>query len=140
MMQTDQSQNADKFDRMLRNNLREHQEPVKPDFTDKVLKQVAALQEQKILAKIVLEERVVLGGCISLFILIVTVIIYFGRDMLRALDLLANEIRGSMTNTSTVYSLDWQLILVITVTMGLVLYCFYDDLRLKQIARKILSW
>ena len=77
---------------------------------------------------------------ISLFILLVTVIIYFGRDMLRALDLLANEIRGSMTNTSTVYSLDWQLILVIMVTMGLVLYCFYDDLRLKQIARKILSW
>ena len=138
-MRADKSQDADKFDRVLRNNLRKYREPVRADFTGKVLKQLTTLQEQKILARIVLEERLVLAGCISLFVIIVTAIIYFGRDILRVLDLLANDLKETLINTSTAYSPDWQLILVITVTAGLVLYCFSDNLQLKQLARRILS-
>jgi len=56
--------NKDKFNEMLGQALKEHSEPVPADFTNRMLRQLREAQEQKILARIVLQERLALAGCI----------------------------------------------------------------------------
>jgi hypothetical protein len=63
-MSANNSRHEHSFDKMLKGALRAHVEPVRSDFADKVLKQVQALDEQKILAKVVLQERLALAACI----------------------------------------------------------------------------
>jgi len=63
-MSADELRHEDKFDKMLKGALRAHVEPVRSDFADKVLRQVQALDEQKILAKVILQERLALAVCI----------------------------------------------------------------------------
>lgn len=55
------------FDEMLGQALRLSSEAVPADFTGRMLEQVRQLQERKILARIVLEQRLALAGCIGLF-------------------------------------------------------------------------
>lgn len=61
--------NKEKLDEMLGHALRKHTEQVPADFTDKMLRQIRESQEQKILARVVLEERLALAGCIVLVII-----------------------------------------------------------------------
>ncbi len=63
-MSANNSRHEDSFGKMLKGALRAHVEPVRSDFAEKVLKQVQAVDEQKILAKVVLQERLALAACI----------------------------------------------------------------------------
>lgn len=54
------------FDRMLGRALRSSLQPVPADFTQRMLKRIRQSEEQKILARIVLQERLALAGCIAL--------------------------------------------------------------------------
>ena len=54
------------FDRLLQWTLRSSSEPVPADFTPRMLKQIKESQERKILARIVLQQRLALAGCIAL--------------------------------------------------------------------------
>jgi hypothetical protein len=60
--------NEEKFDEMLRRTLRASSQPSPVDFTDRVLKQLRAVEEQKILARVVWQERLALAGCIAVAI------------------------------------------------------------------------
>ena len=133
-------QNENMLDQILRSNLRKYTEPIRPDFTDNILKQVEFLAKRKILAKIVMQERLALISCTSLFVLIVTVIMYFGKDILKALNLLGHDLKEATTTIGTAISFDWQLILVMAVTAGCVLYCFVENIQPTQLIRKFLSW
>ena len=55
------------FDRLLQQTLRLSSEPAPADFTPRILKQVRESQQRKVLARIVLQERLALAGCIVLF-------------------------------------------------------------------------
>ena len=57
---------ADRFDRMLSQALQRHSEPVPAGFTAMVLRQIRETQEQRILARVVLQERLALAACITL--------------------------------------------------------------------------
>jgi len=57
---------ADRFDRMLSQSLQRHSEPVPAGFTAMVLRQIRETQEQRILARVVLQERLALAACITL--------------------------------------------------------------------------
>ena len=57
---------ADKFDRMLLQALQRHTESVPAGFTARLLGQIKQAQEQKILARVVLQERLALAACIAL--------------------------------------------------------------------------
>lgn len=54
------------FDRMLGHALRLSSEAVPADFTGRMLKRIRESQERKILARIVLQERLALAGCVAL--------------------------------------------------------------------------
>ena len=60
--------NQDKLDEMLRRTFRASSQPSPADFTEKVLKQVRAAEEQRILARVVWQERLALAGCIAVAI------------------------------------------------------------------------
>jgi len=67
----------EKFDKMLCQALKRHSEPVPADFTDRVLKQIDSAENRRILARVVIEERLTLAGCIILGIMtIVTVVVF----------------------------------------------------------------
>jgi len=68
---------GDKFDRMLSQALQRHSEPVPAGFTAMVLMQVREAQEQRILAHVVLRERLALAACIALAGLTVVVAALF---------------------------------------------------------------
>ena len=56
----------DKFDKMLERALQSHSEPLPADFTERMLSRIKETQQQKILARVVLQERLALAGCIIL--------------------------------------------------------------------------
>jgi hypothetical protein len=58
-----QADKEKQFDEMLEKQLRSHSEPVPADFTDKMLRQVGQAEQRKILARVVLQERLALVGC-----------------------------------------------------------------------------
>jgi len=60
--------NEEKFDEMLRRTLRAPLQPGPADFTERVLKQVRAAEERRILAKAVWQERLAMAGCIAVAI------------------------------------------------------------------------
>jgi hypothetical protein len=51
---------------MLGRHLRRSAEAVPADFTDRMLRQIRESQERRILARVVLQERLALAGCIVL--------------------------------------------------------------------------
>lgn len=60
--------NEDKLDETLRRTLQASLQPSPDDFTERVLKQVRAVEEQRILARVVWQERLALAGCIAVAI------------------------------------------------------------------------
>ena len=62
-MDQNKYRNADNFDGFLAGGLQKHTEPVRPGFTDRILKQVDVIEQQNLLAKIVMQERIALAGC-----------------------------------------------------------------------------
>ena len=63
-MSARQLRHENDFDKMLKGALRARSLPVPGGFTDKVLKQIQSIDEQKMLAKVILQERLALAVCI----------------------------------------------------------------------------
>ncbi len=63
-MLADKLNKDDKFDRMLGRTLRSFSPSVPTDFTERMLGRIRQAEEQKILARVVLQERLALAGCI----------------------------------------------------------------------------
>ncbi len=119
--------NADNLGALLAGALQKHTEPARPGFTDKILKQVDVLEQQKLLAKIIMQERLALAGCVTLAISFVSILFFFGKDFARIL----TKALQTAQNT-TLPSPDWELILVVSVTIVSVIYAFADSLNIKQ--------
>ena len=67
----------DKFDEKLGRALRSYSEPVPADFTERTLRQIRHAEEQKILARVVMQERLALAGCILAGIAAVIAVVFF---------------------------------------------------------------
>ena len=123
------NQNNDPFDQLLASALQKHTEPIRPGFRDKVLHKIDHFEEQKLLKRVVLEGRIVLGSCIV-----------FAMCALTAFILYAKEIAGVLTDslnaaaqTSVSFSPNWEWVLLAAVAVVSVLYASYDSLGLKRL-------
>ena len=65
------------FDKMLSQALQRHSEPVPADFTDRMLRQIDSAENRRILARVVMEERLTLAGCIVLGIMAIVAVVVF---------------------------------------------------------------
>ncbi len=131
------SLNEDKFDEMLGQSLRRHSEPVPADFTERMLRQVREVQERQILARVVLQERLSLAGCIVFGVLAaVGITVFPGRiaGILRSIAAGLTErggagvdVIGRTISMETVRS-EWQVYTIMVLVLGFALFCVVDML------------
>ncbi len=129
--------NDDKFDEMLGQSLRRHSESVPADFTEKMLRQVREVEERQILARVVLQERLSLAGCIVFGVLAaVGIMVFPGRiaGIFRSIAAGLTERGGAVLDgigrtisMETIRS-EWQLYIILALLLGFALYCVVDML------------
>jgi len=141
LMLADRLNKDDKFDGMLGRTLRSSSQAVPADFTRRMLSQIRQAEEQKILARVVLQERLALAGCFALGAAAIIAMAVF-PDTITAV---FNSIVGSFTaQSSTLVSRipqsintvrdQWQIYTVLAAMAGFAVYSLVDLLaggRLK---------
>ncbi|MDT8303155.1 MAG: hypothetical protein RQ760_16880 [Sedimentisphaerales bacterium] len=132
-MLPDRLNKDDKFDEMLGRTLRSTSQAVPADFTRKILKQIRQAEERKILARVVLQERLALAGCFALGAAAIIAIVIF-PDTITAV---FNSIVGSYTaHSTTIVSRipgsintvrdQWQLCTFLAAMAGFAIYSLVD--------------
>ena len=142
-MVADRLNKDDKFDEMLGQTLRRSSQAVPADFTRRMLSQIRKAEEQKILARVVLQERLALAGCFALGVAAIIAIAAFPDTIIAVF----NSIMGSFTerggelvnripqSIETVRD-QWQLYTVLAAMAGFAVYSLVDLLaggRLKTV-------
>jgi hypothetical protein len=125
-MSADELRHEDSFDKMLKGALREHTETVPGDFTDKVLKQVLALDEQKILAKVILQERLALAACIIVPAAAAVVIFAFPEIPSATWAGLKSMFYGIAKQIALMSHHNWQFWVVLVAVIGFAGYSVFD--------------
>ena len=129
--------NEDKFDEMLGQVLRRHSEPVPADFTERMVRRIKEAEEQEILARVVLQERLALAGCLVFGALAtIGVTVFPGRivGILRSIAANFTERGGALVDRigqtismETVRS-EWQLYAILALVFGFAVYSLVDML------------
>jgi hypothetical protein len=141
LMLADRLNKDDKFDEILGRNLRRSSQAVPTDFTRRMLSQIRQAEEKKILARVVLQERLALAGCFALGAAAIFAIAVF-PDTITAV---FNSIVGSFTTKSSTLvnrvpqSINtvrdqWQFFTALAAMAGFAVYSLLDLLaggRLK---------
>jgi hypothetical protein len=122
----------DKFDPELdglTRALQRHREPVPADFTDKVLRKLSQAQEQKILARVVLQERLALAGCVIFSCIAIWATTVFPeitevlfQSIAKIVTLQGEALAYRIRQTIIAFSTDWQTYMILVGGMGLAVY------------------
>lgn len=132
-MLADRLNKDDKFDEILGRTLRSSSESVPTDFTERMLVRIRQADERKILARVILQERLALAGCIVFAVAVVVAIIAFPG----ALAVFFQNAAGSFTGrggalidripqtVETVLS-QWQVYTVLAAMAGFAVYSLID--------------
>ena len=113
----------DNFDKALAKALKSHTGPVPYNFTERVLEQIRKEQEQKVLARVVLQERLALAGCIVLGVIMIIVWATSANVAADFTELMRTSI-NKVSETVTLIVSQWQSYIVFVVALGFVLYSF----------------
>jgi len=119
----------DNFDRMLGRALRSSSEPVPADFTERMLERLRESEQRRILARIVLQERLALAGCIVLVAAAVTAVLVFPDT---AAELLQRAVGGfkaqggafvdRIPQTIEAFCGQWQFYSILAIVFGFAVY------------------
>jgi hypothetical protein len=132
-MLADRLNKDDKFDNMLGRTLRSSSPEVPADFTGKMLRRIRQADEQKILARVILQERLALAGCIIFSAAAIIAVAAFPG----AIAAVFQNIAGSFTGrggalidripqtVETVLS-QWQVYTVLAAMAGFAVYSLID--------------
>ena len=123
------NQNNDPFDQLLADALQKHTEPVRPGFRDRVLHKIDHFEEQKLLRRVELEGRIVLGSCIVFAVCALTALILYAKEIAGVL----TDSLNAATQTSVSFSPNWEWVLLAAVAIVSVMYASYDSLGLKRL-------
>ena len=125
--------NEDKFDQMLGRALQRHSEPVPADFTERMLRQIKEAQEQRILARVVLQERLALAGCVVLGAAAIVAVVSFPGAVAAVLGSIAGSFTeqssaliGRIPQTIEVVRGEWQFYTVMGAVFGFAVYSLMD--------------
>ena len=113
-MPADKSQNEKQFDRILTGGLRRCEKTVSADFADRVLSGVQLRAQQKLLAKVVLQERLALAGCIVASIGTITVLVFL-QPITEALSGRTARLSGSIGQAIISGQFEWQPMMILTI-------------------------
>jgi len=125
--------NQDKFDRVLGQALRRHSESVSADFTDMTLTRIRQAEEQRILARIVLQQKLALAGCIALGGIAVIVAVAFPHIAVAAFRSIAaslTEQRGAFVDgipqAIKAFRGDWQFYTILGAVSVFAVYSLVE--------------
>ncbi len=140
-MLADRLNKDDKFDRMLGRTLRSSSPGAPADFSERMLRRIRQAEEQKILARVVLQERLALAGCIVFAAAAIVAVAAFPGAIAAVFQGVARSFteRGGalvdrIPQTIETVRGQWQLYTVIAAMVGFAVYSLVDLLagdRLK---------
>jgi len=120
------------FDEMLSGALKRHKNFVPTNFPEKILNQITRQQEQKILARVVMQERLALMGCIVLAVMSITAVAVFPESALTAASQFSLLIARTCKTITADFFSDWGFTLVLTIVFGFAVYILTDLLTLND--------
>jgi len=132
-MLADRINKDDKFDKMLGRALRSSSEPVPADFTKRMLRRIRQAEEQKILARVILQERLALAGCIVFGAAAIVAVVAFPGAIAAVFQSAAGSLtaRGGalvdrIPQTIETVRGQWQLYTVLAAIAGFAVYSIVD--------------
>ncbi|MFZ2148271.1 MAG: hypothetical protein WAV28_13725 [Sedimentisphaerales bacterium] len=129
----DRINSDDKFEEMLGRALRSSSEPVPDDFSQRMLGRIRQAQEQKILAHVILQERLALAGCIVFGAAAIIAVLAFPETLAGVFQSIAGSFtqRGGalvdrIPQTIEAVRGQWQLYTGLAVMAGFAVYSLVD--------------
>lgn len=117
----------DGFDKMLSEALRRHSEPVPAAFTDRISRQIREIEERRILARVIMEERLALAGCIVLSITAIVSLLVFPNIAAGFKEFILVSTR-EVTQAVEIAHYKWYLYAAFAGMFGFALYSLMDVL------------
>jgi len=127
--------NEDKFGEMLGRALQSHSEPVPAGFTERMLSRIEQAEQQRILARVVWQERLALAGCIAAGIIAIVAVVVFPDRIAGVLRSIAGSFTGQgkalvekMTPAVDIEAVrsEWQFYTVLVLLLGFAVYSLVD--------------
>jgi len=114
-----------RLDKMLSRALQSSCVPVPPDFTDKMLTRVREAEEQRLLTRVVMQEKLALAGCIALGISIIAaaaVVPEFAKNLTGQ----AQTFLAKISQTAESVRCQWQFYTILAGALLLAVYNFME--------------
>lgn len=124
-MNTNNSKCERQFDLLLKKALAEHEEPARNDFTNKMLKRIDDLEQQRILAKVIFQKRLALVGCIILPIASLALILFSPQVVIDFSAWMLNQYDTISQNLLKLGN-EWHLQVVVSVGLAVTIYGLFD--------------
>jgi sensor domain CHASE-containing protein len=115
------------FDEMLKKNLKQHREPIRTDFAQELLAKIQKVEQQKVLAKVVRQERLAFAAFILLPIAAITVIFAFPNLAIAPTRFL-EELYPLVNQAFEHFIKEWRLWVYYIFVAAACLYAFYESL------------
>ena len=126
-MLSENKNNGDRFDKLLKDALKQYRQPAPADFPQRMLSRLQQFEQQEALRKVVRQERALLAACILLPAAVVILVLMFPSlllvpsRLLETLYLSVGQITANMAQ-------HWRLCIGYTMAAAVVLYAFYETL------------
>ena len=124
-MYVDNPNHKDGFDKMLKNALSGPLDPIRTDFADDMLRELKKREQQKILAKVILQERLALAGCILVPVLAL-VAMFACPQAVTALSAWMKNCYDAFLLLVTTEQFNWQIWAVFASAAGLAVYSLFN--------------
>jgi len=115
------------LDEHLRSTLKSHSEAAPPDFTDSVLNQIRLSEEKRILARVVLQERLALAGAVILAVMMIIAAVALPAIAGR-LTQHAETFAQAASRALETLSSQWRICAALLAAFVLAVYCLLDSL------------
>jgi len=123
----------DRFDQMLGQALKRHCEPVPGDFTNRMLRQIKEAQQQRILAMVILQQRLALAACFvfgGIVIVAATVFPDIAASVIRSVTVnvtgRAESLIDRIPQTIKAFSGEWQFYTILGAVSGFAIYSLVE--------------
>ncbi|MHB0946672.1 MAG: hypothetical protein ACYC3B_05840 [Sedimentisphaerales bacterium] len=126
-MQPENKQN-EQFDIMLKKALKNHQETIRPEFSEKLIAKIRTIEQQNILQKVILQERLLLAGLILFPIAAITIIFAYPAAAIEPMRLLTKMYPQVVNHVIANFAGQWRLWGCYVIAAIAVIYAAYEQL------------
>ena len=119
--------NERKFDEILKKNLRQYNEPIRQDFVVELSAKIKKLEQQKILAGVIRQEKILLATFIFLPLAAIIVMFAFPNLTIESSRLL-EKLYPLLNQVVANFIKQWQLWIYYIIAVAVCLYALYETL------------